>query len=144
MRIRSDRRFHFELTAEEFWSRISDVDAYRDWWPWLRRFDARALAPGETWACAVKPPLPYILRFALELDDVVPCRSITGRIHGDITGTAGLEVDERDAGCDVRLTSELAPDNRYLAAVARVARPVVRFGHDWVLDTGARQFGHRA
>jgi hypothetical protein len=28
--------------------------------------------------------------------------------------------------------------------VARVAQPVVTFGHDWVLDTGARQFRSRA
>jgi hypothetical protein len=25
--------------------------------------------------------------------------------------------------------------------VARVLRPVATMGHDWVLDTGARQFG---
>jgi len=28
--------------------------------------------------------------------------------------------------------------------VSRLAKPVARFGHDWVLDSGARQFIARA
>ena len=31
-----------------------------------------------------------------------------------------------------------------LRTFAAVARPVVRFGHDWVLDTGVQQFRSRA
>jgi hypothetical protein len=40
--------------------------------------------------------------------------------------------------------SHLEPGNSLLRAVARLAAPVVRYGHDWVLDTGARQFIDRA
>ena len=35
---------------------------------------------------------------------------------------------------------DLSPTNGMLKTVARLARPVAQFGHDWVLDTGARQF----
>jgi hypothetical protein len=31
-----------------------------------------------------------------------------------------------------------------LKTVARLARPMAQFGHDWVLDTGARQFRSHA
>jgi hypothetical protein len=31
-----------------------------------------------------------------------------------------------------------------LRAISRLARPVAAFGHDWVLDTGFRQFSARA
>ena len=55
-----------------------------------------------------------------------------------------LELLEVDGGCDVRLVSSLAPRNRVLKAVAKVARPMVRYGHDWVLNTGARQFASRS
>jgi hypothetical protein len=38
----------------------------------------------------------------------------------------------------------LAPGNLTLRLMSRVAAPIARFGHDWVLDSGARQFIARA
>lgn len=143
MLVHSDRRWSFGVCSGALWDEISTVDRYRTWWPWLRRFEAGALQAGQTWACVVQPPLPYSLRFTVGLDEVVPQRLVTATITGDVTGTARLEVAETEAGCDARLVSLLAPGNRVLRAVALVARPMVRYGHDWVLDTGARQFAAR-
>ena len=62
-------------------------------------------------------------------------------MSGDIVGSARLSVRaDGNGGSVARLESLLAPANPFLRGVARVARPVVRFGHDWVLDTGAAQF----
>jgi hypothetical protein len=47
-------------------------------------------------------------------------------------------------GCTATLRSSLAPGNTILQQVSRFAAPLARFGHDWVLDTGARQFIARA
>jgi hypothetical protein len=41
------------------------------------------------------------------------------------------------------LQSSLAPGNTALPLVSRFA-PLARFGHDWILDSGARQFTARA
>ena len=49
--------------VEDVWSLISEVSQYRSWWPWLRAFDAVALAAGEEWRCEVQPPVPYLVRF---------------------------------------------------------------------------------
>ena len=38
---------------------ISEMSHYRLWWPWLRAFEAAALAEGEEWRCEVQPPVPY-------------------------------------------------------------------------------------
>jgi hypothetical protein len=38
----------------------------------------------------------------------------------------------------------VAPGNTALAVVSRFAAPIARFGHDWVLDSAARQFMARA
>lgn len=119
------------------------VDHYRTWWPWLRSFEATALESAETWSCAVQPPVPYALRFTVIMQEVVPEQLVTASIDGDITGEARLELAAAGAGCDVHLVSALAPGSRALRAVSTVARPVVRFGHDWVLDNGARQFASR-
>jgi uncharacterized protein YndB with AHSA1/START domain len=141
--ITSDRRYRFDLEPEELWSAISRVDGYRRWWPWLRRFDAAGLVAGDSWACTVQPPLPYSLRFTVHLDEVVAPERVDARVSGDIVGTARLEIQAGDDGTEARLTSALAPRNGFLRMVAATARPVVRFGHDWVLDTGARQFRER-
>jgi len=102
-----------------------------------------ALAAGEVWLCEVQPPLPYALRFRVRLDEVEPARLVRATVDGDIVGSAHLELTDRPEGCRARLTSELAPRHRVLRAVARVAAPVARYGHDWVLDTGAGQFVRR-
>ncbi len=140
MRVRSDRRWSFPTDRRELWDEISAVDRYRTWWPWLRGFDADGLQAGQTWSCVVQPPLPYTLRFSVILDEVLHEQYVSATIAGDVIGEARLELADRDAGCEARLVSLLEPGNRLLRAVASVARPMVRFGHDWVLDTGARQF----
>ena len=140
----SDRRYRFALQPDALWSALDATDDYRRWWPWLRTFEADGLRAGDRWSCAVRPPLPYTLQFAIHLDDVEPPRLITAHITGDIAGDARVEIAPDLGGCDVRLTSRLAPGNRAFAVFARVARPVVRRGHDWVLDTGAAQFASRA
>ena len=96
----------------------------------------------------MQPPLPYSLHFVLEIDEVVPYELVTARVSGDLTGSARLEVrdlsSEEETRSEIRLTSGLAPANRVLRTFALMARPVVRFGHDWVLDTGVQQFRSRA
>ena len=95
---------------------------------------------GVCWRCQVRPPLPYSLDFNVTLLDVVPQEFVRARIDGDIDGWAELSAADREVGCDLRLRSALSPRNRVLRLVALGARPVARFGHDWVLDSGIRQF----
>jgi hypothetical protein len=90
------------------------------------------------------PPLPYYaLRFAIHLDDVVPTTFVTARITGDIVGSSRLVIQPHSDGCDVQLTSTLAPSNRALGVIEPLARPIIRRAHNWVIDTGARQFLRR-
>ena len=144
MDVRSDRRYRFEVPPGVLWPALTRVDQYRTWWPWLRGFEGAAFGPGARWTCVVQPPLPYSLRFTIALEEVVPERLATAVIDGDITGTARLEVAALEDGSEARLVSALAPANPLLRAIAAVARPVAQLGHDWVLDTGLRQFRSRA
>jgi uncharacterized protein YndB with AHSA1/START domain len=144
MRLTSLHSYHFASPPEAVWAAMGDVDRYRDWWPWLRRFDAEALAAGDRWHCLVKPPLPYELAFTLTLRTVRAAEAIEVDVSGDVRGTAGLTLTPSGEGAEVRVRSELTPVSRLLTGVALVAWPVARFAHDWVIDTGARQFAHRA
>jgi uncharacterized protein YndB with AHSA1/START domain len=142
--IHSDRRWDFDVPAPMLWRAIAGVDAYQGWWPWLRRFDARGLVAGDTWRCVVQPPLPYAIRFRVAIEEVDPHRLVAASVSGDVTGRARLEIGDTDAGCEARLVSALSPGKGALRLVAALARPIARFGHDWVLDTGATQFAARA
>jgi uncharacterized protein YndB with AHSA1/START domain len=144
VRIRSDRRHSFAVSPEELWDAMAKVDTYREWWPWLRHFDAGALATGEVWSAVVQPPLPYRLRFEIQLSDVHAPHRARAEVRGDIQGTASLDIQATPAGSELHFTSELAPTNGVMRAVAHLAGPMVRFGHEWVLDTGLRQFRTRA
>jgi hypothetical protein len=143
--FRSDRCWSFEVGADRLWDRFTEVERYVDWWPWLRSFDpADGFRPGVRWHCVVTPPLPYLVRFTVQLDRIEHGRRVDATVRGDIRGTAVLTVHDDAGGSTARLVSELAPSNPVLRGVGRVARPMVEWGHDWVLDQGLRQFVRNA
>ncbi len=139
--IRSDRRITFPSHPAEVWEAMTRTGAYTTWWPWLRRLDAVGLRAGDVWDCHVQPPLPYSLRFTITLDEVVDGRSVRATVAGEIVGTASVELlPAGPAATVVHFESDLAPAAGALRAFALLARPLVVWGHDWVIDQGVRQF----
>jgi hypothetical protein len=144
--ITTVHRYPLPLRSAEVWAQIAEVSSYRAWWPWLRAFEASALAEGEEWRCEVQPPVPYAVRFRVAIERVEAPALVRARVLGDVIGEATLTLKDAPAGagCVATLHSTLAPGNTALQLVSRFAGPVARFGHDWVLDSGARQFIARA
>lgn len=142
--IRSERRFLFDADRAAVWEAIIRTDQYRVWWPWLHGFDGATFDEGSQWHCAVKPPLPYVLRFELALVSVIHQDTVLVAVTGDLSGHGLLKLADHDLGTELQLSYDLSPARRTLQTVVRVARPAVVIGLDWVLETGARQFGHNA
>lgn len=142
----SDRDWRFTVEPELLWERIVAIHEYPGWWPWLRRFDVvGGFHEGARWACVVAPPLPYVVRFTIRLERVEHGREVQATVTGDVRGDAHLTVcQDGDGGSRARLRSSLRPVDPLLSSVARFARPMVGWGHDWVLDQGRRQFVGRA
>jgi hypothetical protein len=140
MEMRSDRRYPVALPREELWARVAAVGTYRAWWPWLRRFDATALAPGAVWNWRLRPPLPYGISGTVHLHTVIEPSFIGADISGDLSGRAHLELHSVATGTEVRLVSRLVATREPLRSVARVLPRFARHTHDWVLDAAARQF----
>ncbi len=143
MEVRSDRTHHFDRSAVEVWDALTRTEDYRRWWPWLRRLDGAALEAGARWQCTVQPPLPYALRFTIEIGEVDERSRVTASVHGDIRGRAELTLCDVSDGCDVRLASVLEPAHRGLQVVSTLAPLMARFGHDWIVRTGLDQFRAR-
>ncbi len=123
---------------------MADVGSYQRWWPWLRTFQAVELERGDVWRCSVSPPLPYTVTFAIAFEDVFPEERIIASVSGDVVGTAELDLTDTDAGCDVVVRSDLQPRSAFLRLLASTVPAVARYGHDWILSTGATQFEARA
>ena len=142
--ITTVHEYDLPLARDGVWTLISDVSRYRSWWPWLRGFQGAALEVGEEWWCEAQPPVPYPVRFRIGIEHVEAPLLVRAAVSGDVVGTATLSLHEAESGCTVKLESSLAPGNTALRLASRFAAPIARLGHDWVLDTGARQFIARA
>ena len=142
----SDREWAFAIEPDELWLRLGATDDFQEWWPWLRSFSTDGgIEAGSRWRCEVAPPLPYVVRFTINFDRVTKHELAEATVVGDVRGDAQLRLTEvPGGGTRVRLTSRLEPANPLLKGVGRVARPLVSWGHDWVLDQGQRQFLARA
>jgi hypothetical protein len=143
--IRSDRMYRFALAPAALWRQLLRVEDYPSWWPWVRRFDANALASGDVWRCTIQPPLPYALRCSLQLGAVIAPKLIEADVSGDLSGWARLEFREvaepdQPAATDVRLVAVLAAASAPVRIASRLFPRLAHWGHDWVLDTAARQF----
>ncbi len=144
MEVCSDRTFRFAVGPDALWSALTDVKAYRQWWPWLRRFDGDSFSTGARWRCSVRSPLLYPVRFDVVLDEVVAGRSATATVTGDMAGHARLDVTAVEGASQLRIVSSLTSEGRLLKVIARLAPTVARSGHDRLLDQGVRQFRTRA
>jgi hypothetical protein len=138
------KALHFAYPRDVVWAAMGDVGSYQRWWPWLRSFDASRLATDAIWRCAVRPPLGYTVTFSIAFTRVIEGSLAEARVSGDICGGAELTLTDVDGGCDVVVRSDLEPESRFLRMLSKTVPPVARYGHDWVLSTGARQFEQRA
>jgi uncharacterized protein YndB with AHSA1/START domain len=140
----SRRQHSFVADQSQVWGALERVDDYPRWWPWLREFRAGSLSAGEVWRCAVRPPAGYVVRFDIVIDEVKRPGRVAATIRGDISGRATVTVTDATSGCDLVLESRLLAARSGLRLLTRVAPVIARRGHEWVLDTGLRQFAERA
>ena len=108
--------------------------------PTVRR---RRACRGDVWTATVQPPLPYRVTFDLLLTEVD--RRVSSRSTSPATSKGPRASRSRAAG-RLRAALHLRAHAHQLdpAAVARVASPIARYGHEWVLNTGLEQFRSRA
>jgi uncharacterized protein YndB with AHSA1/START domain len=139
-----DRSWRFACSGEQLWDVLADTDEYPRWWSWLDGFACDGLHEGATARFAVRPPLPYRLRLAVQVDEVVPGERVATTVGGDLAGRAHLRLQPAGAGTDVRMTWSLTLQRPALLAVERVARPAMVWGHDRVVAIGVDQFRRRA
>ena len=141
--IQSDRRYRFDQPRTALWDAFTQVERYREWWPWLRDFDGTRFVAGERWQCVVKPQLPYVLEFVIHLTEIEEAVAASAELSGDIDGWAAITLSDAGDGSELRLASDLVATAGVARVVGRFVPALASIGHDWVLDNAIRQFRAR-
>jgi uncharacterized protein YndB with AHSA1/START domain len=136
----------FSLTAppEQVWQAIGQIDRFQQWWEWLSelRLDGPGLQQGTVLTGVISPPLPYRMHVCLVFERCVPPLLIDSTVHGDLEGVARLRLERELDGtrASVAWTFEMMQPAMRVAAL--VASPVLRWGHDRVVEATVAEF-HR-
>jgi len=134
--IEYDGTFVFPVSVGRLWATMARIDCFPTWWSWLHEFSAEGggLQQGTVFHGIVVPPLPYRMRLDVVLGDCVPERSIAAVVHGDLEGAAQLTFDGNDAETRAHATWSVEMMQRPMRLAATVASPLLRWGHDRVVD----------
>jgi hypothetical protein len=144
--FRFDRAWDFAVSPEELWAILEQTDQYTTWWPWLRIFDVEGdgLADGTIARAVIQAPLPYQLRCTIDVDEAARAARLAGRVSGDLEGPARLDLEATPTGSIARLAWELEVRSSLLRPFASVARPMLSWAHDRIVERGLVQFEARA
>jgi hypothetical protein len=128
--------FTFPVSVARLWETLLQVDQFTSWWSWLQDFrvDGTALGPGSVLHGVVAPPVPYRMQIDVVLEDWVVEQRIAALVHGDLEGPATLTFDGDGAESRAHAAWALEMMQRPMRIAARVAYPLLRWGHDRVVD----------
>jgi carbon monoxide dehydrogenase subunit G len=137
--------FRFALPPEKLWEVIEEVDAFEGWWGWLSdvHLDGGSLCTGAVLHGVVTPPLPYRMRLRVELEDCRRPSEVHAGVHGDLEGHADLLLEPDGAGTRATVAWRIEMMQRPMRLAARVAHPMLRWGHDRVVEATVRGFRRR-
>jgi len=135
-------RFSFPVPRQEVWSAVERFERFETWRRWLGEFrvEGAGLVAGSVLHGVVAPPLPYRMRLRVVLVAVDPPRSIDALVHGDLVGHARLVLEPEGEGTRASVAWTIEMMQRPMRVAARVASPVLRWGHDRVVDATVAGF----
>ena len=132
----------FAVPPETVWEAIERTNEFERWWAWLGdfRLEGAGLRPGSTLVGVVKPPLPYRMRIRVDLDDCIRPEAIDAAVHGDLEGRAHLAFEPVGGGTLATATWTIEMMQRPMRTAARFAYPLLRWGHDRVVEATVSGF----
>jgi hypothetical protein len=134
--------FDFPLSPDELWDELEHVDRFDSFLLWLSdfRLDGDGLKAGSTLYGVISPPLPYRMRLRVDLDDCQRPSFVRASVHGDLEGDASLVLLPRDGGTRVTAAWTVEMMQRSMRAAARIAYPLLSWGHDRVVEATVGAF----
>ena len=139
---RIEQTYIIDASPEQVWEAIGHAEHFEGWWWWLGelRLDGEGLVPGALLHGLVSPPVPYRMRVTVHLDHCRAPSSIDATVAGDLVGPASLRLAPSTTGTRADVAWSLEMRQRPMRVAARVARPVLQWGHDRVVDATVAGF----
>ena len=136
------RSFHLEAPPEVVWEAIEHSERFELWWGWLESFhvEGPGLTAGAVLHGVVAPPVPYRMRLEVVLDECTRPSHIEATVHGDLEGQAKLTLDADGRGTRAEVSWTIEMTQRAMRVAARVARPLLVWGHDRVVEMTVASF----
>ena len=135
--------FDFSVERMTMWAALQDTGSYERWWEWMRELQvdgSPAIAPGSAFSFKVVGPIPFSMHLEVRITDVDPGRRVAATVHRDLRGTATMRFEDRDGGSTAHLSWQVELMQRAMRAGARVAHPVLKWGHDWAIASALKGF----
>jgi uncharacterized protein YndB with AHSA1/START domain len=137
--------YRFDAAPAVVWASMEQTDSFEHWWAWLGEFHlvGPGLQTGSVLVGVVSPPVPYRMRVRVVLDHCVKPESIDATVHGDLRGWARLTLtpDGGECGGTIAVAAwEIEMMQRVMRLADRVAHPLLRWGHDRVVDATVAGF----
>jgi len=129
--------FDFPLSPDRLWDTLSQPDRFPSWWGWwLRDFgiEGDGLVDGAVLRGVVVPPVPYQMRIEVRLERCERPSRIDAEVGGDLRGPASLALSPVDGGTRAEVAWRVEMMQRPMRIAARVAHPLLRWGHDRVVE----------
>jgi hypothetical protein len=135
-------RFAFDVAPEVMWRSIEHSERFEGWWSWLAEFriEGPGLVAGAVLHGVVSPPVPYTMRIRVVLDRCTRPSSIDATVHGDLEGHAHLVLEPTEQGTMAEVWWTVEMKQRPMRLAARVAHPLLRWGHDRVIESTVNGF----
>lgn len=133
----------FGRSPQDVWDELVRVNRYGSWWRWLHDFSATTpqLCSGTVLTGVVKPPLPYRMQLQITVTECEVGRGLAAEVTGDLTGQAQAQLSGDGSGsARVDAAWWLQMRQPEMRAAARVAPPMLAWGHDRVVDRAVGGF----
>lgn len=131
----------------QVWDAISHSESWAQWWPGLEsvvELDAGGRnGIGNLRRFTWKGVLPYRLTFDIRTTRIESQRLIEGAAMGDVLGVGVWRFDSEDGMTLVRYDWRVRIAPFWLSALAWMARPLVRWNHDTIMEWGAKGLARR-
>lgn len=129
-------RFHLDLPPAAVWAAIERFDLFEQWWTWLSELstEGSGLRAGSILHGVVAPPVPYRMRIDISLTQCRRPRAIDAQVSGDLVGPAWIRLRRDGPGTSAEVAWSLEMTQRAMRIASVVAYPLLRWGHDRVVE----------
>jgi len=134
-----ENQWHFKVPVERVQEELENLSNWPTWSSGIRSAKVRAkdgeLGKGSLADIEVKGPLPFTLKFTIEVTEYRPPTSIAFTSRGNLIGGGRLVLAPSNDGTDVTFHWHVAMQNPVFNFLAKLApfKALMEKNHNWVM-----------